>query len=86
MGFCVSLLVLFNNIYEFNHSSSQFDMIYLKSDSVPHNELLFKLRTVGVSEDLWLWFQSYVSGRQQFVSIGSSNSKLLPVVFEGTPR
>ena len=30
-------------------------------DSVPHNELLFKLWKIGVTGKLWLWFREYVN-------------------------
>ena len=46
-------------------SSSQWDVIFLDFkkafDSVPHNELLLKLKRIGVSGDLWLWLQCYLS-------------------------
>lgn len=34
-------------------------------DTVPHNELLYKLWRVGVTGNLWCWFQSYLNGRSQ---------------------
>ena len=51
------LLVFFNNVHETLHQSSQSDAIFLHFakafDSVPHKELLIKLRSVGVTGDLW---------------------------------
>ena len=54
-------------------------------DSVLHNELLHKLRCMGMCGDFWLWFQGYLIGRQQYVSLGSSHSELLPVI-SGVPQ
>ena len=83
------LLVFFNNIHESNVPKSQHDVVYLDFakafDSVPHDELLYKLRSFGLCGDLWRWFQCYLSGRNQFVSIGSTHTKLLPVV-SGVPQ
>ena len=61
------LLVFFNQILDGN--SCQSDVVYLDFakafDTVPHVELLFKLRSYGISGHLWRWFQCYLSGRQQ---------------------
>ena len=54
------LLLYFDNLYS---SKKQADCIYLDFskafDSVPHNELLIKLWSVGITDKLWTWFQSY---------------------------
>ena len=54
-------------------------------DSVPHNELLYKLWKYGVTGDLWLWFKSYLSSQMQCVKINQQFSGLLPVV-SGVPQ
>ena len=81
--------MFFNNVHETLHQDFQSDVIYLDFakafDSVPHNELLLKLRSVGVTDDLWHWFQNYLAGRQQCVSLGCSCSRMLPVV-SGVPQ
>ena len=50
------LLVFFNNVHETLHQSFQHDVIYLDFakafDSIGHNELLLKLRSVGETGDL----------------------------------
>jgi len=60
------LLLMFNNILS---TSNQTDVVYLDFkkafDSVLHKELLFKLRSIGISGGLWLWFESYLLNRQQ---------------------
>ena len=75
--------MFFNNVHETLNQSFQSDVIYLDFakafDSVPHNELLLKLRSVGVTGNLWYWFQNYLSGRQLCVSLGCSRSRMLPV-------
>ena len=54
-------------------------------DSVPHNELLYKLWEYGITGDLWLWFTAYLSSRTQCVKINGCLSGLLPVV-SGVPQ
>ena len=39
-------------------------------DMVDHELLLMKLKTYGISETSYKWFESYLQGRQQFVSLG----------------
>ena len=53
--------------------------IWKAFDSVPHNELLMKLWSVGITDKLWTWFQSYLSNRTQIVSINNCLSDHLPV-------
>ena len=74
------LLILFNNILCTCH---QTDILYLDFrkafDSVPHNELLQKLKAVGISGNLWLFFKFYLLNRQQCVKVNNQYSDLLPV-------
>jgi len=66
------------------NSKVQTDVIYLDFakafDRVPHNELLFKLWNIGITEDLWLWSDSYLSNRTQCVHLNGSYSSYLPVL------
>ncbi len=65
---------------------SQWDVDFAKAlDTVPHNELLFKLHKIGIAGDLWLWLKNYLSSRFHCVCIGDSRSELLPVV-SGVPQ
>jgi hypothetical protein len=41
-------------------------------DSVHHPTLLNKLRHIGASPEVVKWFESYLTGRSQFVRIGTS--------------
>ena len=65
------------------------DVLYLDLkkafDSVPHNELLFKLWRIGVTGQLWSWFQGYLSNRHHFVQYNGADSACLPVV-SGVPQ
>lgn len=81
------LLIFFNNIYE--NTKIQTDVIYLDFakafDRVPHNELLLKLWKIGITGDLWLWFNSYLTNRTQCVRLNGSYSSFLPVL-SGVPQ
>ena len=80
------LLVFLNTIYENN--KTQVDVIYLDFakafDRVPHNELLLKLWSIGITEDLWSWFKSYLHKRYQCVRINGSSSDSLSGVPQGS--
>ena len=84
------LLVFYGDIFKsLSASHSQTDVIFLDIakafDSVPHNELLLKLRRLGVCGDVWLWLKAYLFGRLQCVSIDNNISSLLPVL-SGVPQ
>jgi len=69
-------------------STTQIDAIYFDIckafDSVPHNQLLVKLLSCGITGKLWSWFQSYLFNCYQFVSIINHSSYLLPGVPQGS--
>jgi len=74
---------MFAHILEAVDDHNSTDFVYLDFikafDSVPHDELLFKLWTIGIIGPLWYWFKNYLSNRQHFVSFGGSTSSRLPV-------
>ncbi len=54
-------------------------------DTVDHNILLDRLRWVGLSEHVMLWFTAYLKGRNQCVQVEGVRSDLLEVV-KGVPQ
>ena len=88
---CLSqLLVSFAQV--FNHldrSAIGIDAVFLDFkkafDSVPHNELLYKLWRIGITGKLWLWFQEYLTHRKHYVHLDNASSALLPVK-SGVPQ
>ena len=85
------LLSSFSQIYDSLENKNHCDVIYLDFkkafDSVPHNELLFKLWHVGITGPLWLWFKNYLTSRSHFVLLDfvSSDVHVLPVL-SGVPQ
>ena len=65
------------------------DVVYLDFrkafDSVPHYLLLSKLWRIGITGNLWKWFEAYLSSRTQCVSINNQHSNFLPVL-SGVPQ
>ena len=47
--------------------------------SINHPILLHKLKCVGASSQTVEWFKSYLSGRKQYVRIGSTKSTTVPL-------
>ena len=54
-------------------------------DTVPHNRLLMKLKTYGISRCLHDWIQNFLSGRKQRVVLNGSYSSW-STVFVGVPQ
>ena len=54
-------------------------------DSINHDILLSKLRSLGASPSALEWFKSYLNGRYQYVRIGDVVSQSLPVEY-GVPQ
>ena len=54
-------------------------------DTVLHKCLIAKLRSIGINGSLLLWFESYLTGRQQSVIIEGTSSewKMLKLGFHG---
>ena len=65
-------------------SPDEVDAIYLDFrkafNCVPHNELLVKLWSIGVTDSLWLWFACYLKDRLQCVLVNGQRSDFLPVI------
>ena len=54
-------------------------------DSIDHLRMLRKLYTLGASPSTVKWFKSYLTGRRQYVRIGSAYSDTLPIT-HGVPQ
>ena len=54
-------------------------------DTVDHNLLLHKLKSVGLSEVTVNWFQSYLANRKQRTSVGDTLSVAAPITV-GVPK
>lgn len=48
-------------------------------DTVNHRLLLKKLHSIGIRGHIYSWFESYLSGRTQFVKVDDSYSSELPI-------
>ena len=87
---CLSQLLSFlADIHHSLENRTYTDMIYFyfrnAYDTVPQNELLFKLWSMGITGNLRKWFKGYLCDRKHFVSIKGVNSTLLPVI-SGVPH
>ena len=84
-----NLLSTYSAISSSLDKSNPTDVVYLDFskafDTLPHNELLFKLWSFGITGPLWLWFKNYLSNRKQFVQMADVTSSYLPVV-SGVPQ
>ena len=54
-------------------------------DSIKHNILLQKLRSIGVSKTTLEWFKSYLSDRRQFVRLAHQRSETRTIT-HGVPQ
>ncbi|XDV33545.1 hypothetical protein PO909_003925 [Leuciscus waleckii] len=54
-------------------------------DTINHNVLIARLSAIGVSGTALTWFQSYLSNRKQFVTLGPHQSSKSPVT-RGVPQ
>ena len=54
-------------------------------DTVDHNLLLHKLKSVGLSDDTLNWFQSYLTNRKQKTSVGDALFVAAPITV-GVPQ
>lgn len=85
----MQLLTSFNQVYTAVDDKKDCEVIFLDFrkafDSVPHQELLWKLWYMGITGPLWFWFRNYLTEREHFVSIDGKASELLPVI-SGVPQ
>ena len=82
---CLSaLLNVFDNLMNMIDSSTTVDMIYLDFskafDKVDHGIVLHKLKDLGITGNLGVWFHQFLSDRTQFVRLPGGVSKDSPVL------
>ena len=75
------LLIFLNKIYHSHPNHHPTDTLYLDFkkafDKIPHNKLLSKLWSIGITDSLWKLFHSYLSNCYQFVSVNGQRPCLL---------
>jgi hypothetical protein len=83
------LVEVYDDIVNSVASGKEVDVLYLDLakafDKVPHNLLLLKLQLHGITGQLLLWMQSYLSERKQRVVLEGASSDWLPVT-SGVPQ
>ena len=83
------LLTCYSEVVDAFESKTSADVIYLDLrkvfDSVPHQELLYKLWRIGITGKLWSWFEAYLSNRSHYVRYKQCCSPKLPVL-SGVPQ
>ena len=83
------LLTFLSTIYSEVDQKRTADVIYFDFkkafDTVPHQELLYKLWLLGITGPLWLWFQNYLTDRLHYTFVEGQSSDHLPVL-SGVPQ
>ena len=87
---CITqLLDVMDNFSNFIDKGLDFDVIYLDFkkafDSVPHERLLIKLKSYGITGNLFNWVKDFLSGRSQYVKVENEFSKTMKVT-SGIPQ
>lgn len=83
------LLTYFADVYSGVEGKKEVDVLYFDFkkafDSVPHQELLYKLWMIGITGPLWLWFKCYLTDRLHLTYIDGECSRCLEVT-SGVPQ
>ena len=83
-----NLLTFYKNVYEAVDNDANYDIIYLDFskafNKVPHDRLLSKVRAHGIDGKVLRWIRSWLSDRQQRVTVNGSKSNFLGVT-SGVP-
>ena len=84
---CLSaLLNAFDDIMHMLHGSSSVDMVYLDFskaiDKVDHGIPLHKLKALGITGNLGMWFYNFLTNRSHFVRLPGGISADSPVLSE----
>ena len=94
-GFCsgrsctTQLLVTLDSWMNSLDKNTPVDAVYLDFkkafDTVPHNRLLTKLESYGVTGKVLEWVKTFLSDRKQYVKVNNASSNCLPVT-SGVPQ
>ena len=76
---------IYDSFEKSNYSLSVFLDFSKAFDTIDHSILIKKLERFGIRGNSLRWFESYLSNRYQYVSIGSSLSQCLPIL-TGVPQ
>ena len=84
------LITTFHDIASaYNKKGSQIDIAVLDFskafDTVPHDELLSKLKHYGIDDKIWLWISNFLKQRNQRVAVDGIQSDLV-TVDSGVPQ
>ena len=84
-----AIVQLLNDIYGYINRKVNTYIIFLDLkqafDTVSHVKLVGKLRALGMDMGTLLWFNSYLTNRQQCVKMDNAISRLLPIRY-GVPQ
>ena len=84
-----NMLETFNDWMELYDEGHPLDVVFLDFrkafDRVPHERLLFKLRKLGINNDLLTWIEYFLKDRQQRVVLNKSESSWNKV-YSGVPQ
>ena len=83
------VLRVMENFTKLIDEGQSFDTVYLDFrkafDTVPHERLLTKLESYGITGPILQWVRAFLSGRSQYVRVGDKYSSTSPVT-SGIPQ
>ena len=83
------MLLFIDKLLYFRDQKTSVDVIYLDIrkafDTVSHELLLSKLKSLGIAGELLLWFKAYLTDRIQCVRVNNAISDFMPVI-SGVPQ
>ena len=82
----LTVLELWCNILDEDGTIDDINMDFQKAfDSVPHKRLLGKLRSYGITGDVHMWLEAFLSNRKQRVQVNGTMSEWTDVI-SGVPQ